>query len=123
MEIPCPKSAMDPDEQESSKAASARRYPILTFDTEWLGITRAFHSYLSISREQPAFPSEGQAIAMVKKEIDWVMRNVMKAEGTKRVDECQTFVPTAPGAEQEKPGKAIFQQRVSSVDFALSTLV
>jgi len=95
----------DPREVQSpSSPSTARRCPILTFDPQWLAITRAFQPYFSTNRAQSVFPGETQAIAMVRRELDWVNQNI----GVRKIDECQTFTRTAPGTEQEG---SKFQQR------------
>jgi lariat debranching enzyme len=72
--------------------------PILSFDPEWLAISRAFHPWLSTSKPQRPFPVEEEARRMIKEELEWVSKNVPgKLDGTFLVSECQTFVPTAPG--------------------------
>ena len=88
--------------------SGVRISPKLTFDPEWLAITRAFHPYFSTTRSQPPFPGEAQAREMVEKELDWVVKNV-KNSGIRDISECQTFVATAPGPGSE--GSAKFQQR------------
>ncbi|PPQ81075.1 hypothetical protein CVT25_014538, partial [Psilocybe cyanescens] len=76
--------------------------PTLTFDPEWLAITRAFHPWLSTTRHQPAFPDEAEARALVAKELEWVRANVPKNErGEILVREWQSFVMTAPGPGME----------------------
>lgn len=70
----------------------------LSFDPEWLAISRAFHPWLSTSRSQRPFPIEEEARTMIEQELEWVSKNVPgKLGGTFSVSECQTFVPTAPG--------------------------
>jgi hypothetical protein len=103
MDIARPKSVADPGEAQSP-SSSARRCPILTFDPQWLAITRSFQPYFSTSRVQSAFPGEAQAIEMVRRELDWVQQHI----GTRKIDECQTFTRIAPGPDQEG---SKFQQR------------
>jgi len=72
--------------------------PVLSFDPEWLAISKAFHPWLSTIKTQRPFPVEEEARKMVKQELEWVSKNVpRKLEGAFLVSECQTFAPTAPG--------------------------
>lgn len=90
------------------------RWPVLSFDPEWLAISRAFHPWLSTTRYQLPFPEEADARAMVSKELDWVMKNVKTKYGdTMPVSECQTFAPTAPGPGTE--GAEKYRQREPSM--------
>ncbi|ETW85004.1 hypothetical protein HETIRDRAFT_457218 [Heterobasidion irregulare TC 32-1] len=85
--------------------------PILSYDPEWLAITRAFQPFFSLTRHQPPFPKEAQAWAMIEKELEWVKQNVGKKLAADdahvsrpafwRVDSCQKFAMTAPGPGQE----------------------
>ncbi|KAI5119537.1 hypothetical protein M0805_002559 [Coniferiporia weirii] len=82
--------------------------PRLTFDPEWLAITRAFHTHLSTERAQLRLPEAAQAAQSVKRELEWVQRNVgdkEKCDGVKDVHDCQVFWPTAPGPGNEGPNK------------------
>lgn len=95
---------------------TADNRPILTYDPEWLAITRAFHPYLSKHKTQPIYPDEDAARGMMEKELEWVKSNVRnKSESSKAgirdIDDCQAFVMTAPGPGQE--GEAKSQQRES----------
>ncbi|KIJ61557.1 hypothetical protein HYDPIDRAFT_115714 [Hydnomerulius pinastri MD-312] len=87
--------------------------PILTYDPEWLAITRAFHPYFSDTRHQATYPDEATARARVSEEITWVEENIVSQvpEDNKSplsVEERQTFVRTAPGPGSE--GSAKFHQ-------------
>jgi len=88
--------------------------PQLTYDPEWLAITRAFDQYFTTTRQQAAYPDEPTARARVSAELQWVEQNIVQKatdDGTKSplsVDACQVFVPTAPGPGSE--GVAKFQQ-------------
>lgn len=109
--------------------------PRLSFDPEWLAITRAFHAQLSTAYSQPRLPNPKIAAEMVKRELDWVQTHIMTtvegepttadsksglelpstaaaaAPGSrlKDIDECQVFWPTAPGPGSEGAHK--FRQR------------
>ncbi len=79
----------------------------MTYDPEWLAITRAFNPYMSTSRYQLRYPDEAEARAAVAQELKWVEENILTNVGEnesnkrreKRVDDCQTFVLTAPGPQ------------------------
>jgi lariat debranching enzyme len=83
---------------------SGRPLPLLSYDPEWLSITRAFHSYLSLTRQQSRFPEESQARSLVARAAKWVEKNVKTDEqGEIPVADHQTFVMTAPGPGSEDP--------------------
>ncbi|KAK2460729.1 hypothetical protein APHAL10511_007199 [Amanita phalloides] len=48
----------------------------LTFDVEWLGITRAMQPWLSRTREQRGFPEEAEARRLVREAVEWVRGKV-----------------------------------------------
>ena len=48
----------------------------LTFDPEWLAITRAFHPYLSTEKQQPRMPDDSTAARLVQQELAWVHQNL-----------------------------------------------
>lgn len=78
----------------------------MTYDPEWLAITRAFHPFLSTSRSQPRLPDEEQAREMVQKEMEWLKAcgsvfDKEKQDSVREITECQTFWPTAPGPANE----------------------
>ncbi|KAJ3887926.1 lariat debranching enzyme, C-terminal domain-containing protein [Lentinula edodes] len=77
---------------------SSAAQPILTFDPHWLAITRAFHSHISLTRQQKPFPEETTAREMVARELEWVKANV-REEGRVPVGDVQQFVRTAPGPD------------------------
>lgn len=103
VDIPEPKSFVERGEGEP---------PVLTFDSEWLAITRAFNPFMSTIRNQSSYPDEAEARAAVERELKWVEENVLGSVGSgdgavkeKRVEDCQTFVTTAPGPQN--PGKKV----------------
>jgi len=88
---------------------SGRPQPLLSYDPEWLAITRAFHPYLSTTRHQPRLPEEAEARVLVAQAAKWVKNNIRTNEqGEIPVMDHQTFVMTAPGPGSEGPSK--FQQ-------------
>jgi len=75
---------------------------VLSYDPEWLAITRAFQSYLSRRREQAVYPDPDAAHAAVAREWDWVQAHVRpKLDNGWRVDACQRFGLGADGAHQQ----------------------
>ena len=111
MDVPTPEDFVPTKDNE----------PTLTYDPEWLAITRAFHPYLSNGRMQPIYPDEEAARGMIEKELEWVKSHVRNSGnekigggseeklGMRDVADCQVFVKTAPGPGSE--GEAKFQQR------------
>lgn len=95
--------------------------PKLTFDPEWLAITRAFHPFMTRRAEQIPFPAEGLARQMVKDEIEWVIRNVGNNEGSINVLDYQQFVKTAPGPGNE--GSMRNRQRMWAFQNVCSRLI
>lgn len=89
--------------------------PLLTYDPEWLAITRAFHQYFTTTRQQATYPDEPTARARVSAELEWVEENIVRkatndgAKSPLSVDSCQMFAQTAPGPGSE--GNAKLQQR------------
>jgi lariat debranching enzyme len=64
----------------------------LSYDPEWLAITRAFQPYLSRRREQATYPDPDVARVAVAREWDWVHAHVLPKLGDGwRVDTCQRF--------------------------------
>lgn len=92
-----------------SGEASNTQQPVLTFDPEWLAITRAFNPFMSVGPNQMAYPDEAEARGAVQRELEWVKENVYglphgNTEGNstlsslvKTVGSCQKFTITAPG--------------------------
>ncbi|KAI0736378.1 DBR1-domain-containing protein [Fomitopsis betulina] len=74
------------------EALGERAAPILSFDPEWLAITRAFHPYMPTGPSQLAYPIEDAARAAVETEVAWVNEHVHSL----KVDDCQAFTIKAP---------------------------
>lgn len=89
--------------------------PTLTFDPEWLAITRAFNPYMSTTSQQNAYPDEAAAREAVAQNLEWVQR-MLADKGIRSVADVQQFAVTAPppGA----PGASGRSQRESA--FAVS---
>lgn len=99
-----------------------RCIPKLTFDPEWLAITRAFHPYMSTRRRQADYPDEATARASVAEEMKWVKSNVQNQKtnsseaslgGIRSILDCQTFVQTAPGPGSEGAQKNQQRERTN----------
>lgn len=80
--------------------------PSLTFDPEWLAITRALHTYLSLDRYQTPIPRRDELDQLLEAERIWVKQNLLNG-GLIEVNQIQQFVPTAPSAQ---PGRLSRQQ-------------
>ncbi|TBU29220.1 DBR1-domain-containing protein [Dichomitus squalens] len=82
---------------------------VLSFDPEWLAITRAFHQHMTLSRTQSSYPDETSARDAVQREIGWIKEHVLanKDNGIIKVDDIQQFVMTAPApAPEDKDTRA-----------------
>lgn len=78
--------------------------PVLAFDPEWLAITRAFHSYMSTSPQQPPFPDEATAREAVARELTWVRDKLLSTRENVVIQDMQSFVITAPAPDAEGKG-------------------
>ncbi|KAF9234255.1 lariat debranching enzyme, C-terminal domain-containing protein [Melanogaster broomeanus] len=100
--------------REFLEVLARRAIPKLTYDPEWLAISRAFHPYFSTTRHQATYPDEATARARVSEALEWVQENVVRKASSDNgvsslsVDERQVFAQTAPGPGQE--GNSKFQQ-------------
>ncbi|PCH39513.1 hypothetical protein WOLCODRAFT_159105 [Wolfiporia cocos MD-104 SS10] len=79
--------------EQAPAGASA---PVLSFDPEWLAITRVFDRYMSLGETQQRYPDEPTARDAVRKELDWVHARVIGDKAIGRVEDCQTFAAVAP---------------------------
>lgn len=92
VDIPTPTDSASTEEHKIS----------FKFDPEWLAIVRAFNKYMSLRRNQDAFPEEEEARDSVQRELEWVQANITSME----IEEHQTFVQSAPGPGKEEKGKS-----------------
>ncbi|EIM82251.1 uncharacterized protein STEHIDRAFT_160806 [Stereum hirsutum FP-91666 SS1] len=111
-------------------SAEPKPTPIFSYDPEWLTITRAFQPYFSLTHQQATYPTEDEAWEMLRKEAEWVRKNVpgklggapsadaqgeSQGEGKEKrkendkdealrwqIEKCQKFVMTAPGPRGNK---------------------
>lgn len=114
---PMPSSNQQTDATASSSEApsSSPNYiqPTLSFDPEWLAITRAFQPWYSTTHQQRSYPNEQQARTIFARELKWVTENVkMDEDGHIPVQSWQTFVMTAPGPGSEGPKNKITQREL-----------
>ncbi|OCH84157.1 hypothetical protein OBBRIDRAFT_891949 [Obba rivulosa] len=85
-----------PISQEQADALRSGAPPVISFDPEWLAITRAFHRYMSLERSQKKYPDEATMRAAVQRELEWVRENVMAGKDVLPLDEIQQVDLTAP---------------------------
>jgi len=78
--------------------------PRLTFDPEWLAITRALHPFLCTRRHQVSLPKADDTRVLVAKELEWVRENVPE-NGMREITQVQTFWRTAPGPSASRQGQ------------------
>ncbi|KAF5327322.1 hypothetical protein D9619_004265 [Psilocybe cf. subviscida] len=87
---------------QPASSTSAADELTLSYDPDWLAITRAFHPLLSTTRQQPPFPDEVDARALIAKEREWVLKNIpTNSRGEIPVMDYQQFAMTAPGPGTE----------------------
>ncbi|GJJ14916.1 hypothetical protein Clacol_009186 [Clathrus columnatus] len=70
--------------------------PYITFDPEWLAITRALHPFLSLQRNQKHVPRSEELQKLVDTERVWITQNLADG-GSIEIGQIQEFTPTAPG--------------------------
>ncbi|QRV74125.1 RNA lariat debranching enzyme [Ceratobasidium sp. AG-Ba] len=73
--------------------------PILTYDREWLAISRALHPFLSTTRQQPTLPPPWDMAPLIAESQRWVDENL----GEREIAHVQEFVMTAPGPVNTNP--------------------
>ncbi|GAB1518245.1 lariat debranching enzyme [Rhizoctonia solani] len=76
--------------------------PTLTYDREWLAISRALHPFLSTERHQPALPPVWDLAPIIQESQRWVDENV----GEHEIRHIQEFTMTAPGPVNTNPRPA-----------------
>ncbi|CAE6454904.1 unnamed protein product [Rhizoctonia solani] len=76
--------------------------PTLTYDREWLAISRALHPFLSTERHQPNLPPVWDIAPLIQESQRWVDENV----GEREVGHVQVFAMTAPGPVNTNPRPA-----------------
>ncbi|KAJ6551576.1 lariat debranching enzyme, C-terminal domain-containing protein [Mycena capillaripes] len=116
VDIPIPDAAPEPASSPSgpegkgkNKSASPPPHqpPRLTYDPEWLAISRAFHPFLSLTHHQPAFPPEDAARALVADARTRIAEDLHAREPELdledlEVTQVQEFAMTAPGPGREE---------------------
>ncbi|KAK0446682.1 lariat debranching enzyme, C-terminal domain-containing protein [Armillaria borealis] len=86
----------------------------LTFDPEWLAITRAFQPFFNQSQPRALLPPEQLSSQLVKKHLQWVLEHVGE---DRPVGSVQKFQPTAPGptrGESRRQPSAYFNQQTEA---------
>ncbi|CAE6440811.1 unnamed protein product [Rhizoctonia solani] len=76
--------------------------PILTYDREWLAISRAMHPFLSTERHQPSMPPVWDLAPLIQESQRWVDEHV----GEREIRHVQEFTMTAPGPVNTNPRSA-----------------
>ncbi|KAF8606029.1 DBR1-domain-containing protein [Ceratobasidium sp. AG-I] len=76
-----------------SSAAPLASPPKLTYDREWLAISRALHPFLSTTRQQPPLPPPWDMAPLISESQRWVDEHV----GEREIAHVQQFAITAPG--------------------------
>ncbi|KZT57547.1 hypothetical protein CALCODRAFT_483098 [Calocera cornea HHB12733] len=77
--------------------------PSITFDPQWLAITRAFFPYLSLEARQKEMPDLQTMKAEVGRQLDWVKSHLTHG-GAAPVRDVQKFTRTAPGGNAPPRG-------------------
>ncbi len=67
----------------------------LTFDPEWLAITRAFQPFFNQGQPRALLPPHHLSSQLVRKHLEWVLEHVGE---DRPVGSVQKFQPTAPGS-------------------------
>ena len=73
----------------------------LSYDPEWLAITRAFNPYLSRRKIQLPFPGADDARQRVARELEWVTATFPTPKDLE-VERVQQFVKTVPGPMENR---------------------
>lgn len=101
MDIPVPE-AQGADEGKGKGKETA---PRLTYDAQWLAITRAFFPFLTLAYGQRNFPTEEEARELISAAREVIVERAL-ARGEQDIDDLevervQQFVMTAPGPGRE----------------------
>ncbi|KAG8713857.1 hypothetical protein FRC08_012723 [Ceratobasidium sp. 394] len=83
----------------STPPAPSASPPTLTFDREWLAISRALHPFLSTTRRQQNLPPPQKMARLITESQLWVDENV----GEREIISVQKFAMTAPGPVNRDP--------------------
>ncbi|KAJ7856658.1 lariat debranching enzyme, C-terminal domain-containing protein [Mycena olivaceomarginata] len=102
-----PSSATSDKGKGKAKSPPPSGQPRLTYDAEWLAISRAFHPFLSLTRLQRAFPLEDAARALVAEARTHIADDLRAREPgldieDLEVTQIQEFQMTAPGPGREE---------------------
>ncbi|KAJ7083674.1 lariat debranching enzyme, C-terminal domain-containing protein [Mycena belliarum] len=109
VDIPIPESP--PSEKTSATTpekgkGNVSTTPRLTYDLEWLAISRAFHPFLALTQFQRAFPPEEAARSLVAEARTWITKDLGAREprldpDDLEITQIQEFIMTAPGPGRE----------------------
>ena len=83
-------------------APDSHNPPKLTFDPEWLAISRAMHPYLSVSQRQVPLPSAKALKIRIGNAAAWVKEHIGE---DKEIASVQTFSMTSPKSTPGLAGK------------------
>ncbi|KAJ7049470.1 lariat debranching enzyme, C-terminal domain-containing protein [Mycena amicta] len=91
-----------PGEMEDTNGTDPIQPPRLTYDPEWLAISRAFYPFLSLEQRQRAYPLEDAARTLVADARTWITDDLKTREPSLDIEDLeiaqiQEFVRTAPG--------------------------
>ncbi|KAJ6460914.1 lariat debranching enzyme, C-terminal domain-containing protein [Mycena sanguinolenta] len=100
-------SSSSPKGKEKATPPPPSQQPRLTYDPEWLAISRAFHPFLSLTDRQSAFPLEDVARARVAEARTQITDDLRAREPELDIEDLevgqiQEFVMTAPGPGREE---------------------
>jgi lariat debranching enzyme len=94
-----PTSFGRPTKQAPLPSTSSKNMPILTFDREWLAITRALHPYLSTQMAEIAPPNGAKLEQLQGEARQWLDERVLKFDDLEaqklKIEDTQQFVMTA----------------------------
>ncbi|KAJ7176499.1 lariat debranching enzyme, C-terminal domain-containing protein [Mycena filopes] len=110
VDIPIPASSSSPSSSTSDvkgKGKASTSTPRLTYDPEWLAISRAFHPLLSLTHHQRPFPLEDAARELVAAARTHITDDLRAREPELDIEDLeveavQEFTMTAPGPGKEE---------------------
>ncbi|KAK0217972.1 lariat debranching enzyme, C-terminal domain-containing protein [Armillaria fumosa] len=86
----------------------------LTFDPEWLAITRALQSFFNQVQSRALLPPQHLSSQLVKRHLEWVLEHIGE---DRPVGSVQKFRPTAPGPtgrDNSRQPSAYFNQQTEA---------
>ncbi|KAJ7231280.1 lariat debranching enzyme, C-terminal domain-containing protein [Mycena haematopus] len=102
-----PEPSGSPKGKRKATSPPLSQQPRLTYDPEWLAISRAFHPFLSLTHHQRPFPLEDAARALVAEARTQIANDLRAREPELDIEDLevgqiQEFVMTAPGPGREE---------------------